>query len=595
MPSSPLVADIETLALEIRTNGQPIDDTYVVLAVDVDREVNRIPTARVVISEGDVGEIPFPASNSADFVPGTTIDILAGYGSTMTKIFAGVIVGHGIRLTPDGASTIILTCADKATKLTLTRSSRQFLKMKDSDIISQLVSSAGLTADVGATTVEHAQLLQHFSSAWDFIVGRADANGQLVVVDDGTVRVRAPAFASPSLVVRVGESLGELEADIDARTQLPTITSRAWDAATQEVVTSTSSEPTVNTQGNLSGEALLKTFSLNASELQTMAGIPQPTLTAWANGRLLRSRLARIRGHVSFPGSASPKPGQTIELDGLGERFNGDAFVNSVEHRFSTGHWLTRVGFGLSPTPYTAATPDIESPAAAGLVPAARGLQIATVLQTHEDPDGQRRVKVLMPLVTKGGEGVWVRMLAPYASSKAGMFFMPEVNDEVVLGFLGDDPSAAILLGSLHSSSRAAPYVPEQKNATKAIVSNSQLKISFDDEKKVLVIETPGGNVVTLSDDAKSITIVDSHANKVEMGSAGITLSSASDVAISAKGSVSIEGKGGVSIKSPMDVKVDGLNVQLNAQVALAAKGQAQAELSASGQVTVRGAIVMIN
>lgn len=58
MPTSPLVADIETLALEIHTNGKAIDDTYVVLAVDVDHEVNRIPTARVVISEGDVGEVP---------------------------------------------------------------------------------------------------------------------------------------------------------------------------------------------------------------------------------------------------------------------------------------------------------------------------------------------------------------------------------------------------------------------------------------------------------------------------------------------------------------------------------------------------------
>ena len=172
---------------------------------------------------------------------------------------------------------------------------------------------------------------------------------------------------------------------------------------------------------------------------------------------------------------------------------------------------------------------------------------------------------------------------------------MPEVGDEVVLGFLNDDPVSAIVLGSLHSSAREAPYVPDEENTNKAIVTNSQMKISFDDVAKNLQIETPGGHVITLSDENQSITIKDSNENEVLMDSSGISLDSPSDISVKAGGSVKVEGTAGIELKSPADVEVKGLNTNLSADVALSAKGQASAEFSASGQTTVKGAMVMIN
>lgn len=595
MATTPLVKDLETLSVEVRVGGRPIASTYQILDIDVRREINRVPIAQVILVDGDLAAATFKGSEADDFTPGKPVELRAGYGTSNTPIFVGIIVSQGVRVRPDGTSMLVLTCKDRAAKLALTRTSAQYVNKTDSDIIKGLIASAGLTADVDATTVQHPQLIQQYSSAWDFIVGRADANGLFVVVEDGTVRVRAPTFAKPSLVVRYGESIGELEAQIDAGSQLPVITGRAWDPATQALVTASSSEPTVNEQGNISGQSLLDAFGLKACELQTFAAATPAALKAWANGRLLRSRLARIRGTVTCPGNATPKPGGTIELAGLGARFNGTAFLSSVEHHIEAGEWKTSVGFGLPPEPYSATTTAIESPGAAGLVPPARGLQIARVLQIHEDPDNQRRIKVLLPLVTGGAEGVWVRMLAPYATEQAGMYFMPEVNDEIVLGFLGDDPASAVMLGSLHSSKRAAPYTPDQPNTTKAIVSKSKLKVTFDDAKKIVTIETPGGHVITLSDDTKDITIVDSSKNEIAMSSAGIRLTSKSDIALSATGSVTIEGKTGVTITSPADVSASGLNVKIAAKVALSAQGQASAELSASGKATVRGALVMIN
>ena len=212
-----------------------------------------------------------------------------------------------------------------------------------------------------------------------------------------------------------------------------------------------------------------------------------------------------------------------------------------------------------------------------------------------EDPQGERRIQVDMPLQTDGGQGIWVRNVSPYATNNAGIEFMPEIGDEVVLGFLNGDPSAGIILGSLHSSALPSPNVPDQDNTIKAIVSNSQIKISFDDVKKVLTLETPGGHVVTMSDDEKSVTVVDSNSNKLELTESGVTLSSPKDISIKATGSVSIEGQTGVTISSPADVGVKGANTTVEGNIGVTAKGGATAELSAGGQTTVKGAMVMIN
>lgn len=595
MTSSPLVADLETLAVTLTVAGAPLADSLSLLSVEVEREVNRIPFARIWIADGSLADATYAASETATFLPGGDVVVSAGYGSAESTLFSGIIVSQGIRLRPDGSTGLVLTCMDKAVALTLVRASAQYVSQTDSDIISGLIADAGLTADVEATTYTHPQLLQHYASAWDFIVTRADANGMLVTVEDGTVRVKTPAFEAPTLVLRLGESIGELDAELDARYQRSGVTSKAWSPAQQSVLSADGAEPSVNEQGNVSGSTLATAIATSTDALHTMSDAPQDVLQSWADAQMQRNRLGRIHGSVAFPGNAQPLPGATIELDGVGARFNGNAFVTTVHHAIEAGRWTTRVGYGLSPLAYASARRDIEAPGAAGLLPPARGLQVAVVKQVHEDPDGQRRVLVTLPLVTNGDAGLWVRMLAPYASSNAGIYFMPEVGDEVLVGFLGDDPGGAVLLGALHSSMKTAPFTPDEPNTTKGIVTRSQLKVTFDDEKKVLEMRTPGGHVVTLSDDAKSITITDLNANSMVLDSSGITLKSPKDIVLSATGNVKISGTAGIALDSPADVKVSGTNVTLSATASLSAQGNASAKLAASGMVTVQGAMVMIN
>jgi uncharacterized protein involved in type VI secretion and phage assembly len=182
-----------------------------------------------------------------------------------------------------------------------------------------------------------------------------------------------------------------------------------------------------------------------------------------------------------------------------------------------------------------------------------------------------------------------------HASAEFGAFFLPEIGDEVVLAFFNNDPSGPVVLGSLYSSKRKPPYELVQDNHKKAIVTRCKHKLEFDDKDKIITLTTPSSNKVVISDKDKSILLSDQNGNTVEMNADGIRIDTPKDLNIGAKGKVTIDAVGAISISSRADLKCTGLNVSCDAQVSLTAKGSASAELSASGQTTVKGAMVMIN
>ncbi|MEO0474109.1 MAG: type VI secretion system tip protein VgrG, partial [Bacteroidota bacterium] len=537
----------------------------------------------------------FPISGSDTYIPGAEVEIKAGYHQNDVTIFKGVIVRHAIQVDIRKNALLEIHCYDKAIAMTLARNSAYFKKQKDSDIISSLISNSGLSADVKATTYQHPELVQYFCTDWDFVVNRADVVGSIVVVDDGKVSVQPPEVsASASLLIEYGDALQEIEAEIDARYQMPSVSAKSWDFSSQAQASGDSQEPSVNEQGNLTGKTLSDVLGVSAFDLQTTGSLAADALKVWANGRLLKTRMARIRGSVRFQGNASPKPGGTIELAGLGARFNGTAFVSAVHHVIENGDWNTETTFGLDPKWFSKQA-DVQPPPVSGLLPGVQGLQIGKVKQIDQDEDNQFRVLVNLTMVDPAGEGIWARLTSFYATNNAGGYFFPEVDDEVVLGFLNNDARYPVILGSLYSSQHSAPFTPDKPNTNKAIITNSQLKIVFDEEKKVITIETPGGHKMEMSDEGQSILIQDSNSNKIEMSSSGILIQSNSDINIKANANINGKANANLALEATSGASLKGLTVDLAANTSLTAKGNASAELSAAGQTTVKGAMVMIN
>jgi Rhs element Vgr protein len=596
MADSPSLGSSGVVKLTILSNGQQIDEAIQMVSVSVTKAINRLPQAKLVVSDGDMPERDFPVSNADTFIPGSEIEIKAGYDDSDETIFKGIVIRHGVKISADNFSRLIIECRDKAVGMSIGRKNVNYVDMKDGDIISQLIGNcSGLTADVEATTTQHKELVQYYCADWDFMLARAEANGLLVCVDDATVAVKTPDTSSAAaLKVTYGDDLMEFHADMDARSQLAQVNSVAWDPTAQKVVEEKVAPLTLNKQGDISASDLAKVVNLDAYRLQTPAMLDSSALKDWANAQQLKSGLARIRGRMKFQGSAMARIGSLIEVDGVGNRFKGNVFVTTVSHDIANGNWLTEVDFGMSPHWFVEEN-QVMAPSAGGLLPGIEGLQIGVVKKLDEDPEAQFKVQISMPLLQAENEGIWARLANFYASNSFGAFFIPEIGDEVVVGYLNNDPSQPVVLGSLYSSKLAPPYELSADNYTKAIVTKSQLKIEFDDEKKIITLVTPGDNQVVISDDAKSILLQDQNGNKVELNDSGITLDSPKDISITAQGKITLNATDEIGITSSADVSVKGMNVNQSADVGFTAKGSASAELSASGQTTVKGAMVMIN
>ena len=597
MAESPEINGSGVVRLTIFSNGTQLDDSIAIVSVTVSKTIKKIPTARIVFLDGDMPNRDFPVSNTDDFKPGSEIKINAGYDENEETIFQGVIVKHSIKITEDNYARLVIECRDKAVGMTIGRKNANYVDSKDSDIITKLIGNhSGLSSDVDATTTSFKEIVQYYCTDWDFLISRAEVNGLLVIVEDGKVMAKAPdTGATPQLKVTYGEDLIEFDAEMDARTQLTAVKGVSWDLKTQAVVESKEvSSQTLNGQGDLNSTELAKVFSPKSLRLQTSAPMEKTALEKWADGQQLKAGLARIQGRMKFQGSPKAKVGTLIELEGVGNRFNGKVFVSAVNHDISNGNWTTEVEFGMSPD-WFAEKRDLVAPSTSGLLPGVEGLQIGVVKKLDEDPEGQHKIQVSVPVLQAETEGVWARLANFYASEGIGTFFIPEIGDEVVLGYLNNDPAHPVILGSLYSSKRKPPYALTADNFIKSIVTKSELKLEFDDEKKIITLITPGENKIVISDEDKSIVLQDQNNNKVELSPDGILLDSPRDIKITAKGKITIDAAGGVGTSSKADVKIEGLNINNNAKVGFVAKGNATAELSASGQTTVKGAMVMIN
>lgn len=586
-----------TLRLTIKVNGSAIKDYYPVASVVVTHEINKISVAEIVLLDGSVEASDFPISESNDFIPGNPIEVTAGYGTDAEEqIFSGVVVKQAIRIDPEQAFYLVVTCKHKAVTMSYNKKEAQFTKKTDSDIIKRITGTYGLSATVDDTTQTYEAVFQKQATDWDFILSRADVNGYVLSSDGDKITIGKPKVDGDAVLrVAFGESLLSFNGELSAEKQPPALQVSGWDIKNQTLLQTSASEPTLNAHGNLAAKALSGKLSQSQLSLTSNTPLTQAELKSWADGSLLKMRMAAIKGKVSFNGNASAKTNSIIQIDGVGDRFNGNAYISAVTHTIEQGTWVTAAKFGLD-AKFIHEKTDFSYAEAVGQLPAIRGLQVATVKKLFEDPEAHFRILINLPSSAENKDGMWARLANFYATSGAGAGFLPEVGDEVVVGFLESDPRYPVILGSLYSSSKKASVVPaDNNNYIKSITTKSKLKITFDDEKKITKIETPGGNSITLSDDAKSIEIVDQNSNSLKMTSSGINLQSNKDITIKATGNITLDATGKLNLTAKQDVAVSGMNVNNTAQVGFTAKGNATAEVSASGQTTVKGGIVMIN
>ncbi len=582
---------------KIFSDGNDLSSSCTIISILVTKTINRISSATIHLYDGGIStNKEFEASNSGGFDPGKSIEIKAGYKSQEETIFKGIVVRHGMSVSSKGEFTLKIECKDEAVKLTIGRKSALFVEKTDSDIITEITSNySGLTVSVDSTDYVNPELIQNYTTDWDFLVQRAEINGLVIINSDNEFTVTAPQIGSPVLNVSPETGMTSFNAFVDVRNQISTVKTASWDRENQEVLSQESSSTPSDIGGKYTPSQLAGVIGLEAYNLQTTSSIPSEMLQSWAAGKHTKAGYSKIQGSFTIYGNATVKPGDSVDIQGLSDQFNGSVYVGGVEHLIEEGMFTTRIEIGISPHFFNEEKLDIPAPPTSGLLSPIKGLHIGVVEQIHEDPNGEFRIKVKLPTLQVDNLSVWARQANFYATPEAGLFFYPEVNDEVIVGFLNEDPQSPIILGAVYNKNNSVPpYQPAEENYTKAIVTKNGLRIEFDEENDVITLKTPEENVIILHDKEGYIKLADKNENSIEMNDEGIKIKSASDINIEADGDINIQAQGKIAEKATGDATYEGMNVSIKADSQMTAEG-AMTEVKGSGQTSISGGMVMIN
>jgi len=235
-------------------------------------------------------------------------------------------------------------------------------------------------------------------------------------------------------------------------------------------------------------------------------------------------------------------------------------------------------------------------------VATADGLFVGQVTD-NKDPKNLGRVKVKFPFRDKDDDSWWARVATEMASKEYGTWFLPEVGDEVLVGFENGQIRYPIVIGSLYTGKKKKPPYnnSNEKNEHRAIKSRSGHLIDLHDKKnkEKVVIKTGKGRKITMKDkggsesitmeDGKNTVKMDKPGKKISLEAPGGEISlSAKKITLSAKKQVSISAKQKVSISAKAQVNV-------SSKGKLQMKSSGMGKLQSSGILQVKGSLVQIN
>lgn len=582
------------IEISVLIEGKEMSASVGIMSIEVTKLANKLPSATICVNDGDIASQEFDFADSKDCVPGSAIEIRAGDASKSECIFKGLIVEISVELS-SGVSATRIECTDKATELSIARNSATFVNQSDSSILNSIISAGcKASAEVDATSFTHPCMVKYYATDWEFILSRAKANAMIVYVEDNKVsikKVKAPA--GPVLTLTVGTNIMDFDGRINARPMVKEFANSSWDSDEQKRTEEKAGKLQVDAIGDIATAKLADVFSVSSKGLLSDAVISSDSLSALAEGDEVYAHLASKTGSVRFFGNAKVHLGDTIELKGVSKRFNGKALVTGVSHHIEDGNWTTKASFGLHATMTTnmqSSQNDIDY----GAIPKVSGLLIGTVLDIHDDPESGFRIKVDLPSFNNANEEVWARLKVPYASNEIGFFFYPEINDEVIVGFVNDDPNSPIVMGCVHNKKIPPENAAEQENFHKSIITRSKLALKFDDEKTIFTINTPKEQTFCLNDDEGSVSVKDCNGNSLVMDESGITLSSDKDITIKAGANVKTTAGQEIACEATTDLALSGLNIKQTGDASVNISAP-QVEASGSAMVTIKGGMVMIN
>jgi phage protein D len=524
----------------VQIEGTEVTDVFMndVLEVTVENSLHLPDVATLVLHDGRLHWI-----DEASVAPGRSLRILAKAGRVEKMLFDGEIV----EIEPDfalGTQQLIVRAFDRLHRLARGHHVRSFLNVSDDDLVKKIAQEAGLQAQVGPMSQVFSYVFQNNETNLAFLQERAAALGYLLYVQGKTLHCEAPQIGGNPVELEWGSTLREFRPRMTTIGQDNSVAARGWNPATkQEVVGQAGKAQGVPQLGETmnGGELAYRAFNIEAQMLVA----DRPIRTQTVADKLAQAVADRQAGSfIEAEGSCTGDPsliaGASVTIKSVGKRFSGTYYVTRTLHTYNSRQgYVTQFGIsGHHPTTlFNLLTREEKAITSMGLV--------IGIVTDNQDPDGYGRVKVRYPWLSSDHASDWARVVTPGGGAQRGMEFLPEVNDEVLVGFEMGDIHYPYILGGLWNGRDAPP---------KNVVSGGKVQQR--------IIRSRTGHMITLddNDDGGGVTIEDKNGNKIVMDSG------ANKLTIIVQGNASLNAQGNLTLAAQGRVSIKGTGVEINGE-----------------------------
>lgn len=224
------------------------------------------------------------------------------------------------------------------------------------------------------------------------------------------------------------------------------------------------------------------------------------------------------------------------------------------------------------------------------------------IVTSIDDPDKKNRVKVkLLTQVKNSYETDFIRVANSFSGNNYGSYFMPEVDDEVIVAFNNGDIESPVVIGCMYNKKKSAPFkIEDSKNTKKAIITKQNNRIIIDDEDDAtsISIKTKKDFQIVIDDKEESITVSDkSEKNilKIDSSNGLVEISSEKEIKLKAGGASISLSNGNIEINSDTSIKIASSQVELNGSSTVNVKSSSVLEVKSDGVTNLKGATVKIN
>ncbi|MEM9538600.1 MAG: VgrG-related protein [Cyanobacteria bacterium P01_E01_bin.42] len=480
------------------------------------------------------------------------------------QVIEGEITAIEAHFSDQTQAPIVVRGYDISHRLHRGKWNRSFQNLTDSDLVKKIAGEVGISVGkVDESGVPHEYLFQENQTNMEFLRSRASRIGFELFIQDGKLNFRKPT-KDEILDLEWLRDISNFRVRTTSAEQVKSVEVRGWDYTQKQAIVSTANSEKVVTETE-QGKGSETSGKFQGLPAPTLYVVDRPVEQPKEADLMAEALCNEIGGQFVLAdarGEGNPKirPGRVVKLQGMG-KYSGQYYVTETRHAFQERIYTTEFSVrGLRGGDLLTLlnSPDRLQPGQTFLV---------GIVTDNEDPEGLGRVKVKFPSLTEEHSSNWARVVSPGAGKSRGFDCLPEIEDEVLVGFEHGDIHRPYVLGGVWNGEDMPPEkvedsVTDGKVRLRTLRTRKGHLLQFVEEDKSgtqagVRIKTEKGHQVYLNDSQGKIEIVTKGGHKLILDDNG------SKMSMSSTGTLSIEAKGAIDLKTQGVISLSGSKVDL--------------------------------